>query len=610
MSSLSQLVLIPTPRSVSDMSDVYTLDVSGRIGLAGGPGLLSIGQQVQADLADHHCSWSITAAPVACGICLALDAELGHEAYTLEIRDEGVIIAGGDAAGVFYGAMTLRQILRQCGCTLPCGVIEDSPDMKQRGIMLDISRDKVPTMQTLFQIVDMMAELKLNRLELYTEHTFAYSMYPEVWIQASPMTGEQIMQLDAYCQQRYVELVPNQNSFGHMHRWLKMPRLNHLAECPDGFDWPWGGHHDEPFTLDPGNPGSIELIAQMYDELLPHFTSRNFNVGCDETFDLGLGASKERCAQLGSGRVYLDFLLQIYSLCAQRGRRMHFWGDIVIQHPELVPELPKDVVVLEWGYEAAHPFADRLPKYAESGLDFMVCPGTSTWGTITGRVDNALANIQSAAENGLRYGAAGLLNTDWGDCGHLQYLPFSYPGFAAGAAWSWCVESARSLDLSAALNRHLFRDPSGTVADAVMDLGRAYLHAGTQVPNSSVLFRLLVNPAADALPEGVTPDTLRSTVEFVDAAAARAATAAMHIPDAALVRDEVANGARMLRHACRRGMALYGGVPSSEVRGKLLEELVWVLGEHRRLWMARNREGGLQDSAARLQERLSDYTGR
>ncbi len=610
MSVLSKLVLVPLPRSVSDLPGEHVLGVSGCVGLSDGPGLLKIGQMVQRDLAAHQCAWTITAAPVFCGIRLTLDEALGQESYTLEICEDGVRIAGGDVAGVFYGAMTLRQIMRLCGRILPCGVIEDSPDMKHRGIMLDISRDKVPTMQTLYQIVDMMAELKLNRLELYTEHTFAYSMYPEVWAQASPLTGEQILQLDAYCQDRHVELVPNQNSFGHMHRWLKMPRLNSLAECPDGFDWPWGGHHDEPFSLDPGNPGSIELIARMYDELLPHFSSRNFNVGCDETFDLGLGASKERCAQLGTGRVYLEFLLKIHQLCKERGRRMHFWGDIVIQHPELVPELPKDVVVLEWGYEATHPFADRLPKYAESGLDFMVCPGTSTWATITGRVDNAIANIRNAAENGVRYGATGLLNTDWGDGGHLQYLPFSYPGFAAGAAWSWCVDSARSLDLSAAMNLHLFQDPTGVMADAIMDLGRAYLHVGVQVPNSSVLFRLLINPASDTLPEGVTAESLRSTVEFIDAAAARAATAPLQITDAALVRDEVANGARMLRHACQRGICLYGVEPDAHIRGSLLEDLVWVLGEHRRLWMARNREGGLQDSAARLQERLSDYAKR
>jgi len=100
-----------------------------------------------------------------------------------------------------------------------------------------------------------------------------------------------------------MELVPNQNSFGHMHRWLKLPRYRRLAECPDGFDWPWGGHSDEPFSLDPTNPESLRFIAGLYEELLPPFSSRKFNVGCDETFDRGPGSSKEECERKGKWRV-------------------------------------------------------------------------------------------------------------------------------------------------------------------------------------------------------------------------------------------------------------------------------------------------------------------
>ncbi len=219
--------------------------------------------------------------------------------------------------------------------SLPALRISDWPDFPNRGVMLDISRDRVPTMQTLLELVDLLASWKINQLQLYTEHTFAYRNHPEVWADASPMTGEEILALDAYCRERFIELVPNQNSFGHMTRWLTHDRYRPLAEAPDGCDTRWG-HYDYPFSLCPIDPGSIELVRSIFDELLPHFTSRQFNVGCDETIDLGQVRSKEAVEKLGAGRVYLDFLLKIYREVRARGRTMQFWGDIIMEHPELV----------------------------------------------------------------------------------------------------------------------------------------------------------------------------------------------------------------------------------------------------------------------------------
>src|SRR5262249_28500336 len=114
-----------------------------------------------------------------------------------------------DDAGRFYAEMTLRQIRRQG--IAPVGDIEDWPEFPVRGVMLDISRDKVPTMETLFGLVDELAEWKINHLELYMEHTFAYRNHRVVWEHASPMTGAEIRQLDSYCRERFIELVPNQN---------------------------------------------------------------------------------------------------------------------------------------------------------------------------------------------------------------------------------------------------------------------------------------------------------------------------------------------------------------------------------------------------------------
>ena len=367
--------------------------------------------------------------------------------------------------------------------------------------MLDISRDKVPTMATLFALIDMLAEWKINQLQLYTEHTFAYSKHRTVWEHASPITADEIQQLDQYCRERFIDLVPNQNSFGHMERWLKHAEYAHLSEANDGAETPWGFRWKGPFSMCPTDPKSLELLKELYTELLPNFSSPFFNVGCDETFDIGQGRSKSDCGRLGVHRVYLNFINQVNDLVKSNGRQMMFWGDVILHQPDLIAELPKNVIALQWGYEANHPFDKEGAQFKQAGVPFYVCPGTSSWNSIAGRSQNAIENLRAAAESGLRHGAIGYLITDWGDNGHLQYLPVSYFGFAAGAAFSWCLKSNAELDVTAVLNHHAFKDSTGTLGHVAMELGKVCDVCGKSNVNGSALFRLLVVPPNDAEPE-------------------------------------------------------------------------------------------------------------
>ena len=562
---------------------------------------------VLSRLAAH---WPITASPAAAvpgagRVLLLVDSSMGNrEGYELRVAPEGITIRGASPAGVFYGLQTLGQLLRQSRGQLPCLMIQDHPDFPARGVMLDISRDKVPSMQTLLDLVDLLASWKINQLQLYMEHTFAYSRHREVWATASPMTAGEVLELDAYCRDRFIELVPNQNSFGHMERWLNHPRYKPLAEAPDGSDTPWDSRWPGPFSLCPTDPKSLELLGGLYDELLPNFTSRLLNVGCDETFDIGQGRSKAQCEGVGKHRVYLDFLRKLHGLVEQRGRRMMFWGDIIIHQPELIAELPKNLIALEWGYEANHPFDRDGGLFAQASVPFYVCPGTSSWCSIAGRTDNCLANLKSAAVNGLKHGAIGYLITDWGDHGHMQYLPISYPGFAAGAAYSWCLETNADLPIAQALDTHAFLDTSGVMGQLVMDLGNVYRQLPL-VGNASGLFRILCKLPGKPEMVDTTFDHLDAATAAIDAAIKPLTLATMHRPDAELIVDELRNTAAALHHACARGRWLLD--PSNVNPLTLRADILSIIGEHDRLWLARNRIGGLAESRAKLTKLLLEY---
>jgi len=526
----------------------------------------------------------------------------GPQSYRLRITPAGVEAEAQDRAGLFYAAVTLAQLIGVSGGALPVCEIEDAPDFEARGLMLDISRDKVPTMVTLFDLVDRLAALKINQLQLYTEHTFAYCGHEKVWRDASPMTPEAIRELDAYCRERCVELVPNQNSFGHLERWLALPRYAPLAELPQGgAPLPWGGVQDRPTSLCPTDPRSLALLEDLYDQLLPNFTSRLFNVGCDETFDLrGEGRSAAQVRAHGEGRVYLDFLKEIHARVTAHGRRMAFWGDIIIRHPELVREVPFDALALAWGYEADHPFDAHGALFAASGLPFYVCPGTSSWNSLAGRTANMRANLVSAAENGLRHGACGYLVTDWGDGGHWQPLAVSLAGYVYGAALAWGATRNRDLDLVQAMDR--FGGAQGH-GDALLRLGDLYLRCGALRGNASELFLLLAKPRGRTLPAGITTGTLRDVLDAVDGI-----ERALPAGQASVVGQEVRHVIRLLRAACHRGAALLDdSIGTPAVRTALAAEQAALMAAHASVWRLHNREGGLSDSLARMEAIRREY---
>ena len=396
------------------------------------------------------------------------------ESYTLIIGASGIEIKYREAAGLRAAMATLRQLKREYGRRLPHVSIRDWPDFGRRGVMLDISRGRVPKLETLLDLAERLADFKINELQLYTEHTFAYRNYKSVWQDWGALTADEIRRLDARCRQLGIDLVPNQNSFGHLRYFLEHPKVQKLAEVSEPYEDASGEFVRRPSTLAPNHPGTIPFLRGLYDELLPNFSSAFFNVGCDETWDLGRGQSKILCQAKGRGPVYLDFLSRVQKEVSKRGRRMMFWGDIILKYPKLLSKLPKDAIALNWGYEANHPFTKETALFAKSGIPFYVCPGTSAWMTMVGKHDNAFENLRLAAAAGRKNGAAGYLITDWGDGGHPQPLAVSWLPLAMGAAMAWCGETFDERSLIPALSREIFQDSTTRVAKAAMALGVAH----------------------------------------------------------------------------------------------------------------------------------------
>ena len=530
-------------------------------------------------------------------------SKVPSESYTLTNNTNGLTLNAGDDAGIFYGLGTLQQILDQSKTRLQHFDIKDSPDFSDRGVMLDISRCKVPTMPTFFAIINALAALKINQLQLYVEHTFAFANHPTVRKNASALTPGQILALKKYCEDRFIELVPNLNSFGHFERWLRHPQYRRFAECPGGFVHPLTNQKTLfGSTLKPSQQ-SLTFLEGLYDEYLPLFNSSYFNVGGDEPWELGHGWSASRCRKEGTGAIYLSFMQKINQIVRKRGRKTMFWADIVLQHPESLPMLSNDLTALIWGYEANHPFPTECAQLAETGLPFYVCPGTSSWNSITGRFSNAKKNLSTAARNGIQFNAKGYLVTDWGDNGHHQYLPVSYPGFTMGACHAWHHKAAANIDVANAIHR-IWLPENKHASRLVIALGKIPDVSPIRLKNASFLNHLLFwDMQAETL---VSKQISKKDVSECRKRLFQLREEVYSAPDALIYR-ELANALEMGIHSLNR-ISLFRGYKfrryelrehaNRSHRARL--HLNHIINQHRSLWKARNRAGGLAESVSYL----------
>lgn len=301
-----------------------------------------------------------------------------------------------------------------------------------RGFMLDVSRGRVPKNRELFALVEMLARLGFNQLQLYVEHTFAFKKHEEVWRDASPLLPEEIRALDARCRAAGIELVPNLNSFGHVEHWLEHEKYKPLAECPDGFFHEIFKMHRAAGTF-AATLESADFMGELYREFLPNFSSEKFNIGGDEPWELGLGRSRARCEKIGKRAVYLEHMARLKKHAAACGKKIMFWGDVLLgENGEIPPEFLCETIPVIWGYDAGHPFPSQCARVREAlekcgshgnAHEFYLAPGTSAWLSFGTRQTNAFVNICEACDAAEKFGASGLLLTTWGDFGY--HNPFS-----------------------------------------------------------------------------------------------------------------------------------------------------------------------------------------
>ena len=398
---------------------------------------------------------------------VTLPASLNEEGYLLSVGAESVVVAGASPAGVFYGLQTLKQLVRGSGADAYIqGVrIVDWPVMRWRGVSDDISRGPVPTVAYIKRQLRTFAAYKLNMHSFYMEHTFSSKAHPLIGPEGGSLTADEIREVVAYARSYHIELVPEQQTFGHLHKALKYEKYNPLAETPYGD------------VLSPQQEGTYKLVADWYRELNELFPGKFFHIGEDETFELGEGQSREAARVKGVGAVYFEHLNRIRDLLKQYDRKLMFWGDIALNHPDLIGNIPKEMIVANWDYGPKDDYTNRIKPFKDAGLEQFVCPGVWSWNQIFPNIDASSKNIINFVRDGQANGASGMLNTTWDDDGESLF-EMSWYGIVLGAAASWQHGVVDQKKFDADFDWAFFRNEGDQFVSVIHALGGVNAVAG------------------------------------------------------------------------------------------------------------------------------------
>lgn len=362
------------------------------------------------------------------------------DAYRMQVSKGGIILEAFTVRGFFYGIRTLQKLKRLGEGLLPFCEVTDWADVALRCDYLEF-RNFYPKLEHVYNYLEQMADRHINAIlvEMEDKRPFLSPTLKGLQNKENGFSLEAVRTLEKKAAELFIELIPLQQSFGHLEYVLKQPEYIALRELPESAG-----------ELCPSNNGSIRLVEELLKDMKDLFPRSSYlHLGCDEVWSLG---SCKKCIESGLTRhqLFIHYINHLIDFVCRMGKTPLFWHDMLMEcTTEELKELDSRAIVVLWMYDG-----NDMKKRAAVMLDKMREAGICIWGGCAVRcwdcsgfqnyplLANRKNNITQWAELCEEYALEGMVNTNWSAYSALAY-PYGiyetsiYPAtFAAEQCWN------------------------------------------------------------------------------------------------------------------------------------------------------------------------------
>jgi len=340
----------------------------------------------------------------------------GPEGYILDVLPGRIVLVGMDDVGTFWGAQSLRQLVRTSG-EITSVAIRDWPKFPFRGVHILACKDTLPFCKKLIERV--FSRFGINKLVLQTD-TVAWDGHPELHDKTNAMPKEDVRELIAIAKRYFIEVIPMVQTGGHLLWAFRNGENLDIAEDPE-----------HPTCYCPSNPKSYELIFSVIDEALELFENPSYlHVGRDDYDYFTQFPNDEACASVGKEELYIRDTLKIYDYVKKKGCRMMMWGDVMEkdEYADMIDRLPKDIIIGDWHFDLRETYP-TIDYYKQHGFDVIGSPWFDP------------KNIHKFSLDGARKGILGMLQPTWNEYldekSTLEKHPNQLYAYVLAADWNW-----------------------------------------------------------------------------------------------------------------------------------------------------------------------------
>ncbi|MBO0958766.1 beta-N-acetylhexosaminidase [Neobacillus sp. MM2021_6] len=374
-------------------------------------------------------------AAVADGLQLVMESigiQLSPDGYPVEVRKQNgpIRVVNQSGRGQIYFKKTVH-FFRAVGLWMEHFQTEtefdvtEVPQFDMCGVMLDASRNAVPTTAEVENLLRRMAVMGLDTLMLYTEDTYEVKEHPYFGYMRGSYAAEELTSLDDYAAKLGVEMIPCIQTLGHLREALKW---NYASDIRDTDD-----------ILLVEEPKTYEFLENCIKAASEPFRTKRIHIGMDETFQLGLGKYLQQHGYENHIDLMNRHLQEVVAITERHGLKPMIWSDMYFPlfaedskykdengkiPEEIIAQIP-DVELVYWNYysQDQEVYEKDFHRHMLLGKTPIFAGGAWTWNGMAPNYGKAIVTTEAAIAACKKEGIKEVFVTMWGDNG--AETPFS-----------------------------------------------------------------------------------------------------------------------------------------------------------------------------------------